>query len=108
MILTTQNLDLLDKNLYIKLTFFLKFRERYFEKVSACETNNDAFSISHKASIFHYSENCGILALEIKFTIELSMGDLPCLFETVRTLKLSTTGLRISNEVARCRVLRYV
>ena len=74
--LTTQDLDLFDKNLYIVLPF-LKYQYRHFERGSACETNTDAWNISHMASIFHYFKIYGSLTLETKFTIELNMGDCP-------------------------------
>ena len=40
-----------------------------------------------KASIFHYSKNNSSLTLQTKFKVELNIGELTSLFETVRTLK---------------------
>ena len=46
------------------------------ERGFACETNNDAESIKHKAVIFHYSKSYGSLKLQTKFKVKLNMGDL--------------------------------
>ena len=49
--------------------------------------------VNHKSSIFHYPKNYGCLTIGIKFEVDLNMGDLKCLFETVCTLlKVNSTS----------------
>ena len=89
MIRTTQNFDLFwQKPLYYVNISILKSLKRHFERGSACQTNNDAQSISHKASIFHYSKKITLVwhfkpSLKLNYTWVISH----VFFETVRTLK---------------------
>ena len=86
MIQTAQNLYLFDKKPGYCVTHFWHIVSAILEEVLHVNEIMMLSVFSLKLLAFIIPKHYGSLTLQSKFTVELNMDDLTCIFETVRTL----------------------